>query len=227
MKRISRTEYFFTLIELLVVIAIIAILATMLLPALKNARGVALRTVCAGSNLKQIGAQVQMYLNDYNGNFFRTVHEDGAHVWYSDYPTMFAKECLGVSWKSGDYLAGTILDCPVKKAQGGYAGTSEDYMYNSTLQFRTCEWYGKVDKLRSPSLTVLFGEVVEYYGSGSNCYYFGLWCTNFDPGNGDRAFDWNTHSGGDNFLFVDGHVTTYSRGDQMNKSIFVFDTRQE
>jgi prepilin-type N-terminal cleavage/methylation domain-containing protein/prepilin-type processing-associated H-X9-DG protein len=56
----------FTLIELLVVIAIISILAAMLLPALKTARDVAKKSVCA-STLKHVGLASFMYEEEYNG----------------------------------------------------------------------------------------------------------------------------------------------------------------
>lgn len=56
----------FTLIELLVVVAIIAIIAAMLLPVLIQAKEGARLRVC-GSNLKQLGAAIQAYADDYGG----------------------------------------------------------------------------------------------------------------------------------------------------------------
>jgi len=71
----------FTLIELLFVIAIIAILASLLLPALGRAKGRSQQISC-NTRLKQIGMASVQYVNDFNGYWpIKTSPPSGSSIW--------------------------------------------------------------------------------------------------------------------------------------------------
>jgi prepilin-type N-terminal cleavage/methylation domain-containing protein len=90
----------FTLVELMISIAVIAILAAALLPALARARESARRSNCQ-KNLKQLGALLEMYVDDDPKGFLPT--ENSPHPdWYLPAQPFFPEYLKDV----------TLLICP-------------------------------------------------------------------------------------------------------------------
>lgn len=123
-KKESRKS--FTLIELLVVIAIIAILASMLLPALNSARSRGLDTKCI-NNLKQIGNGIFMYANDYNDYLPRYTAPGPTYMKWQDCIAPYIIPGINIRWNN-DYYNAQAKDVP----SGPFACPAQNWRPNET-----------------------------------------------------------------------------------------------
>ena len=207
----------FTLIELLVVIAIIAILASMLLPALAQAWEKA-RSITCTSNLKQLGLAFEMYRSDHDGVYPMILALNQGNQYWDQFIGPYAGDTL-----VGGYNSSDCFYCPTTTniTTTAYPGTNAAGVRRRFHYGMTCGWLratrmqagGVIPQcigrpvngtgIEKPGIAVLLCDASGYrqlYGSYSLPPYVPAY-----------IYSWSPHANFSrrNILLCDGHVQQY------------------
>jgi len=218
----------FTLVELLVVIAIIAILASMLLPALSSVRAKAQGVACAG-NIRSINLAVGMYINDFSDNIPQAYNGGMQASWHQVTYLYIGTGATNVvlsqaqvnarkmvcqtatanhrayqdAWNTGKlYNAGLAYTCyGLNQYAGGWCGT----FYSNAAKAMDADYHARFIRIAQPGMMLMIGETsAGFDGYGYAFGYQGF--TNAGSGTNRLAsnLEW-LHSQSANYGFADGH----------------------
>lgn len=209
MKDKQIKNFSFTLIELLVVIGIIAILASMLLPALRKAKDQAVKIQCV-NNQKQIAVGYNNYVNDFNGYVPNTGSVTGWST--SNFRYNYEYMNLGKLYETGEIKDGNLFICPGRN----YTWTNLERIKTPSLYGYLVSGYARFVPSDFNSWSTLLSNLVKTkwkYGSArpsslanTACYYPVI--VNGLPGGNPAGYPENLPHGnkGANTLYFDSSV---------------------
>ncbi|MDP6450825.1 MAG: prepilin-type N-terminal cleavage/methylation domain-containing protein [Lentisphaeria bacterium] len=208
----------FTLIELLVVIAIIAILASMLLPALNKAKSMAHKALCQ-SNLKELSL-VHSYYNMDHDDFYiyhSPVRPGTGAGSYNTWPTWFSQSGyfsnIFIEIQKCPSLDGSDITRPNEQwctygYNNAHIGSSSRAPYGGT------EWPpARATRIESPTETILLIDTWRQ-NAGANGVPRGYYIV-YDAGSipcptgGVDYYPHARHNGGTDIAWIDGHVSWF------------------